>query len=77
MDELDEKIHIAFINSFAVIIHNKDAKELIGADAGWFIHNPKYDATMEDVETMLDYFVEIEDYEKCSEIKNYIDANRI
>jgi len=53
MDELDEKIHIAFLNSFAVIIHNKDAKELIGADAGWFIHNPKYDATMEEVEITL------------------------
>jgi hypothetical protein len=61
MDELDDKIHIAFINSFAVIIRNKDAKELIGADIGWFIHNPKKDATMEDIETMLDYFVEIED----------------
>lgn len=77
MDELDENIHLAFINSFAVIIRNKDAKELIGADAGWFIHNPKYDATIEEVETMLDYFVQIEDYEKCSEIKKYIDANRI
>jgi hypothetical protein len=73
----EDEIHIAFINSYAVIILDKKATDLIGGEAGWFAHNPKGKPTKHEMYGMLDYFEAIEDYEKCSEIKTYIDGSSI
>lgn len=73
----EDEIHIAFINSYAVIIRDKKAEELLKGETGWFAHNPKGKPTRDEMDGLLEYFETIEDYEKCSEIKRYIDGSSI
>lgn len=65
-----EKVHIAFLNSFAVLVNNKKVDELIGE---FFAHNPARKPSQRELENILKYFIDIEDYEKCAMLKKYID----
>ncbi len=65
-----EKVHIAFLNSFAVLVNNKKVDELIGE---FFAHNPARKPSKIELENILKYFIDVEDYEKCALLKKYID----
>lgn len=71
MDNEDNR-EIAIRNSYDVIINNKDAIELIGEDEGFFIHLPSAPIHKDVLDDMIEYFEEVEEYEKCSKIKKYI-----
>jgi hypothetical protein len=70
MTELE--LHIAFLNSYDVILNGIPPEDITNTDVGVFIHNPSLPAKKKDVEDLLKYFEEIEDYDKCIKIKSYI-----
>jgi|TARA_R100000482_G_C5128087_1_gene150018 hypothetical protein len=77
MEELqDFDEHIAFLNSYDVIINKKNTDDFVESDFNYFVHNPAIPPRKENVMEMLDYFEEIEDYERCSKIKLYLNEKR-
>ena len=70
MNELE--LHVAFLNSYDVIINGIPPEVITNTDVGVFIHNPSLPAQKRDVEDLLKYFEETEDYDKCIKIKSYI-----
>ena len=66
-------------NSFAVLTHRCEVDDILdmykGVDA-MFYGNPLNFET-EDLEEMLKYFEETEEYENCKELKELIDAKNI
>ena len=72
---LEEYVDVAHRNSYDVIINNKDAKNLIIKDYGYFIHHPAEPVTKDVLEDLKMYFSEMEEFEKCIEIMKYIDEN--
>ena len=70
MNELE--LHVAFLNSYDVIINGIPPEVITNTDVGVFIHNPSLPARTRDVEDLLKYFEETEDYDKCIKIKSYL-----
>ena len=48
-----------------------DVKNIL--EDGWFAHDINNPLKREVLENMLQYFMDIEDYEKCHDIKNVLD----
>lgn len=71
----EDIIHIACINSYRLIILQDDLEDIYDYDNNYFAHNPyEDDFDMEVLDSMLRYFTEIEDYDKCIKIRDYIKA---
>ena len=64
----DDNREIAVRNSYEVIINNKDAIELLGDEEGYFIHLPFEPVTKDVCDDMIEYFEEVEEYEKCNKL---------
>lgn len=63
----------AMNNSYDLLTNNKSIEQLIvenGISDLVFAHNVETDPTKEDIENMLHYFKESEDYEKCVVLSN-------
>ncbi len=68
----------AMNNSYDLLTNNKSIEQLIvenGISDLVFAHNVETEPTKEDIENMLHYFKESEDYEKCVVLSN-INNNR-
>jgi len=74
---IDEYVDVAFRNSYAVIIDDKDAQDLIKKNEGYFIHNPAKSISLNVLHDMKDYFSSTEEFEKCIKILKYIDDGNI
>ncbi|QDP67799.1 MAG: hypothetical protein GOVbin3530_58 [Prokaryotic dsDNA virus sp.] len=72
MDD-EEMVYKAMINSYNLIIKDIyiDVKNIL--EDGWFAHDINNPLKREVLENMLQYFMDIEDYEKCQDIKNMLD----
>ena len=75
MDEINLLKHMenAMNNSFDLITNNKSIEQLViekGISELVFAHNVETNPTKEDIENMLHYFTESEDYEKCVVLSN-------
>jgi|TARA_R110000787_G_scaffold44300_1_gene108788 hypothetical protein len=72
MDE-DEMVHQAMINSYNLIIKDIyiDVKKI--ATDGWFAHDVNNPLKKEVLQNLLEYFMEVEDYNKCQDIKIVLD----
>lgn len=70
-DEWD--LDTAMTNSYNVIVRNFDPFLIITHGRGWFGHDPTGVLDVKDVESVLYYFEDMEDYEKCIELKKVID----
>jgi|TARA_E500000305_G_C4000409_1_gene226996 hypothetical protein len=66
-------VHKAMLNSYYLIIRDYDPFLLITQGDGVFAHNPSGELDREEVENMLLYFEDEEDYDKCREIVEFID----
>ena len=60
------------LNSYFVIIRGYDPFLIINKGRGFFAHDPSTDLDIYDLEGMLIYFEEQEDYTKCIEINEFI-----
>jgi|TARA_B110000977_G_scaffold4598_1_gene6534 CRISPR/Cas system-associated protein Csm6 len=75
---MDDVIHIAMTNSFKVIILGDDWEDLMSHNNNYLAHNPaKRLPNIKDLENILEYFIEQEDYRKCASLKKYIQENQI
>jgi hypothetical protein len=63
----DEKLHLAMINSYDVIVNNMPPEGIIVEQngIGLFAHDFERPLEKHDVSSIIDYFVEIEEYERC------------
>ena len=69
---MDIDIHQAMLNSYYLIIRDYDPFLLITHGEGVFAHDPSGELDREDVENLLLYFEDEEDYDKCKEIVEFI-----
>lgn len=68
----------AMNNSYDLITNNKSIEQLViekGISELVFAHNVETNPTKEDIENMLHYFTESEDYEKCVVLSNINNNN--
>ncbi len=72
---LEEYVDVAHRNSYDVIINDKEAKDIVMSDDGYFIHHPAEPVTKDILDGLREYFAEVEEYEKCIRIIKYIDDN--
>lgn len=80
MIQLDpQRLHIAFTNTYKMLVEGMGIEEVLEEmDLGvvnvdiLFAHDPLYPDDKEMIELMLEYFTDIEDYEKCVEIKKIL-----
>jgi hypothetical protein len=70
-----QTIHLAMINSYNVILGHATVDEVLEAGIGVFTHIPDEDIDLEVVQVMLLYFQEVEMYEHCSSLVDYIKDN--
>jgi hypothetical protein len=70
-----QQLHIGMINSFNIISGKCSAFEVMSSGVGFFAHIPDEDPDFETVNNMLDYFAEIDMFEKCLEIVEYMEEN--
>ncbi len=68
--ELLRRVHEAFRNSYEVVINKQDPYKFI-AKVGdvVFVHDIQKDLTIEQVQHMISYWEDFEEYEKCHEVK--------
>ena len=65
----------AMHNSYDVLFNGVDADEIMETSIPFFIHDPYEPVVYSDVfETMLEFFEQQEDYEKCANIKRALDG---
>jgi|TARA_B100000073_G_C23441591_1_gene455558 hypothetical protein len=67
-------VYNAMINSYNVIVEERFDNALVGTDKGVYIHDVLQPVDKEVLENMLDFFTEIEHYEKCAKITAILDS---
>ena len=63
----EEKLHVAMVNSYDVIVNNMPPEGIIVEQngIGLFAHDFERPLEKHDVSSIIDYFIEIEEYERC------------
>jgi len=68
-----ELLSRAFRNSYNLITERKTINDIVQSTGGLLIaHDPSTDLKTPELSNMMDFFVETEEYEKCSEIRDLI-----
>mgnify|MGYP003651053926 CR=1 FL=1 len=75
-------VDAAFRNSFKVITKEKNFSQIMEMKvkhgmSAIMAHNPDDEPSMDTLENMMAYFVETEEYEKCSKIRDIIKDREI
>jgi hypothetical protein len=70
------EIHNAMINSLHVLNGSKTIEGLIMEGNGWFVFNPEEPVSLKTLDIMLDYFADLEDYERCQQILTLINDGK-
>jgi hypothetical protein len=70
----EQMIHISMINSYNLITGKNKLEDIANSGIGLFCHSPEEKDAMESIKFMINYFKNLEMYEKCSELTKYIDA---
>lgn len=69
----DETLNIAMINSFNVIVLDYDWEDIIDGKNPYFAHNvARRIPSKRELENILKYFIETEDYERCASLQRYM-----
>ena len=71
------EINKAMINSLNVFTGDKTLEELITSDEGIFVFNPEQPVSLKTLESMLEYFIEVEDYDRCIVVKKLIEDGSV
>ena len=61
-------LDIAMHNSYDVIVGIASTEELMDSDTGFFIFDPSIGYSMNDIDLVIAYFEDEEDYEKCQKL---------
>jgi hypothetical protein len=83
-DRIEEYIDIdrAYYSSYRIVTKKITFEDLLDEDSdkGYstlLIHDPEKEITPDVVNDLIDYFVELEEYELCAELKNILDKKII
>ena len=69
----EETLDIAMINSFNVIVLDYDWEDIIDGKTPYFAHNmARRIPSKRELENILKYFIETEDYERCASLQRYM-----
>lgn len=71
----EQRVHLGMINSFNVITGRATMEQVVSSGLGIFAHYPGHKDELESIEFMIFYFKELEMYERCSELRKYIEEN--
>ena len=55
-------------NSYDMIINNVDIRDVMVTDVEYFIHDITDVVTVNVIDTLIVYFEDLEEYEKCAEL---------
>ena len=85
-EEKTEKfIHVGMVSSYLQLIEGKGYGEIIEIQNKHAVKNVFFlppvdvdtgDLQKSDIESMIDHFIEREEYEKCSKLKHLLDTSR-
>lgn len=64
----EQLIHIGMVNSFNIITGRNKFEEIIMSDVNILAHSPDEEIDFYSLETMIDYFLALEMFEKCVEL---------
>lgn len=70
-------IHQAMTNTYNILMGYRTLKDLVLKNEGYFIFNPEEPVSLKTLETLLNYFADEEEYDKCIEIKKLIKDGEI
>ena len=82
---MDEFIHIGMVSSYLMLCEDKGYGEILELQNSKNVKNVFFIPPMDidtgdvqkcDIESMIDHFIEREDYEKCAKLKWLIDNNK-
>tara|TARA_R100000656_G_scaffold97173_1_gene70539 strand:- start:137 stop:457 length:321 start_codon:yes stop_codon:yes gene_type:complete len=85
IDKLNKFIHVGMVSSYLQLIEGKGYGEIIEIQNKHKVKNVFFlppvdvdtgDIMKKDIETMIEHFIEQEDYTKCSKLKKLIDNNK-
>jgi hypothetical protein len=65
----EEIFDIAIKNSYMVLFEDADEEKIMNSKEYYFAHNPFSPYSKKLIQTMLEHFIALEDYEKCSVLK--------
>ena len=68
-----QSVHIGMLNSYNFLTGRATIEQIVASGLGIFAHSPEEETELESINFMVFYFKEIEMYEKCAELKEYID----
>jgi len=66
-------VHLGMVNSYNVLVGNATLEEIISAKIGVFSHSLEESDAKKSIELMIFYFKEIEMYEYCAGLQDYIE----
>ena len=68
-----ELLSRAFHNSFQILTKRKTMRDIVKESGGLLLsHDPYTDLSDDDLVNMMDYFIEMEEYEKRGEVRDLI-----
>lgn len=67
-----DKIDLAFRNSYALLMNESEATNIISSEEGYFIHHPAQPITHQQIQDMLEYFSSKDEFEKCIKLKELL-----
>ena len=70
----ENNIHFAMLNSYDVIVNGIVVEDIMGTSMPFIAHNPFGDIKESDVQGMIDYFEEQEEYERCIKLKEILNG---
>ena len=70
---LKQKVFLAMINSYNLVTNKATFQEILDSDINLFAHIPDDALTTDLIYMMIDYFQDIEMYEKCIELKQLLE----
>lgn len=70
-----QRLHIGMINSFNLLTEQITIDEIVSSGVSVFAHTPDSDIKFKDINLMIIYFKDLEMFEYCSKLVNYMKEN--
>ena len=69
----EQMIHVSMINSYNLLTGRNKLEEILNSGIGVFCHSPEEKDALNSINFMISYFENLEMYNKCAELKKYIE----
>ena len=71
----EQTVHVGMINSFNVITGRSTVEKIINSGIGILAHPPDEEVDHKLIKFMIEYFQNLEMFERCVDLKAYYDKN--